>query len=69
MAYRRLRLNADVTQLEVEARARLTKGRFWKLENGFENATNEERPALAKAFGCDVADIPTTQETDEAVAS
>lgn len=69
MAYRRLRLEANLTQLEVEASARLTKGRFWKIENGFENATDDERAGLAKAFKCELDQLPTMDDQSDAVAS
>ena len=60
--YRRLRLDAgQLTQIEAEAKAHIAKGRYWKLENGIENPTEAERKALARAFRCDVDQIPARE--------
>ena len=58
-AYRRLRVEAGLSQLETEMKARLAKGRFWRLENGIESADDHERVALARVLKCAPSDIPT----------
>jgi len=67
-AYRRLRFDAgELTQVDVELSARLPngrrlpKGRYWKLENGIENPTDDERDALARVFSCQPDQIPVLE--------
>lgn len=71
-AFRRLRLDAgDLTQWDVEQRAKLPVGRYWKLENGLVVATPEERVQLATALRCSPEDVPPVAPvapTHEAVA-
>jgi transcriptional regulator with XRE-family HTH domain len=63
--YRALRVGADVAQWEVEAVARLGKGRYWKIENGVIAPTEDERKAIARVLRVEPSDLPFC----EAVAS
>lgn len=38
------------SQLEVERRARLTRGQYWRLENGYDTATDAELRRVAKVL-------------------
>jgi transcriptional regulator with XRE-family HTH domain len=57
-AYRMLRIKARKTQREVEADARLSNSRFWRIENGFDFPTPDERARIAAALNVKPARIP-----------
>lgn len=65
--YRVLRANVGKTQLQVEAQARLDKGRYWKIENGHDYATSDERRALARVLKVSIDQLPSA--ADVAIAS
>lgn len=69
--YRAARIEAGVTQLDVETRARLRSGRYWKFENAVSFPDTEERAAIARILKVDVSVIPSpeNQAESEAVAS
>lgn len=56
--YRMLRVAADKTQLEVEALAHLDVGRYWKIENGMVEPTDDERKAIARVLRVEPSALP-----------
>lgn len=62
---RLLRLSRGATQYDVVKAARISEGRYWKLEHGRIQPTEAERKALAKVFGVPASDV----FPDQAVAS
>jgi transcriptional regulator with XRE-family HTH domain len=59
--YRMLRVGIGKTQLWVEERAKLYKGRYWKIENGIDFPKPDEREALARVFKVDPATLPSAE--------
>ena len=59
---RRLRLSVGATQYDVVKAARISEGRYWKLEHGRIAPTDAERKALAKVFGVPVSEVFPSQE-------
>lgn len=39
-----------LSQLKVEQRARLTTGQYWRIENGYDEATDSELRRIAKVL-------------------
>lgn len=54
------------SQLEVERRARLTRGQYWRLENGYDTATDAELRRVAKVLRVtvDALALPEVQEPE-----
>lgn len=51
-----LRAERGLSQMETAAKAGLALNRYWRIENGYAEATESERQALAtRAFHVDVA--------------
>lgn len=51
-----LRAERGLSQMEVAAKAGMATNRYWRIENGYAEPTDDERTALAKkAFQVDVA--------------
>ncbi len=57
-----LRTSRGVTQYDVVKAARISEGRYWKLEHGRIAPTEAERKALARVFGVPASDIFPGQE-------
>jgi transcriptional regulator with XRE-family HTH domain len=66
--YKLLRVKADKTQREVEADARLSNSRFWRIENGFDFPTPEERERIAAALNVKPTRIPAYRSEKAASA-
>lgn len=66
--YRMLRVKARKTQREVEADARLSNSRFWRIENGFDFPTPDERARIAEALNVKPSRIPAYR-SDKAVSA
>lgn len=47
---RMFRAARGYSQLEVERRARLTRGQYWRIENGYDTATDPELRRIAKVL-------------------
>lgn len=56
------------SQLEVERRARLTRGQYWRLENGYDTATDAELRRIAKVLRVtvDVLALPEVEPAEQA---
>ena len=67
--YKALRAATELTQLEIQALARLTKGRYWRIEQGYDFPTADERKALARALKVQPSDLPGEQAGEQAQAS
>lgn len=48
---RMYRAASGLSQLEVERRAQLTRGQYWRIENNYDTATPAELRRIAKALG------------------
>lgn len=67
--YKALRASTELTQLEIQALARLTKGRYWRIENGYDFPTDAERRALARALKVEPSELPGNPETQPETAA
>lgn len=57
-----LRAERGFSQMETAALARISRDRLWRIENGYMDATEAEREALARIFGVSPAEIfPVTR--------
>jgi transcriptional regulator with XRE-family HTH domain len=61
-----LRAERKVNQSQIAEAIGVTLDRFWKIENGKAEATDDERINLAKALGVTQADIWPNRPMDEA---
>lgn len=52
-----LRAGKNLSQLDTSIKAGIKHYRYWRIENGYEVPTPDERAALAKLFGVDEADV------------
>jgi transcriptional regulator with XRE-family HTH domain len=48
---RMFRAARGLSQLKVEQRAKLTIGKYWRIENGYDDATDAELRRIAKVLG------------------
>ena len=56
-----LRAEFDLSQMEVAAYLGCGHNRFWRIENGFQEPSDEERKKLAKLFKRPISDVfPST---------
>lgn len=46
-----LRAERDLSQMETAAQAQIALNRYWRIENGYAEPTEDEQDALAKVFG------------------
>jgi len=49
-----LRAETRTTQMDLAAKTKIGMSRYWKIENGYVEATKRERAALARALKVDV---------------
>lgn len=49
--YRRWRIDSDMSQLDAAVEAGMTREKYWRIENGYDQPTAEEITKLARAFG------------------
>lgn len=59
-----LRAERGLSQMDTAAKAKMGLNRYWRIENGYSEATSDEQAAIAAAFK-----IPTREAFPEAVAS
>jgi transcriptional regulator with XRE-family HTH domain len=60
-----LRAERGLSQMDTAAKAGIALNRYWRIENGYVEPTDDERDALAsKAF-----DVPVAEAFPESVAS
>lgn len=52
-----LRAERGISQMETAAKAQLSQNRYWKIENGYANPTDDEREHIAAVFDVPVTDI------------
>lgn len=57
------------SQVEIELDCELATGKYFRIENGYVEATPDERGRIAQRFGCSAEQIPTFTEMQEAMAS
>jgi transcriptional regulator with XRE-family HTH domain len=55
-----------LSQLKVEQRAKLTTGKYWRIENGYDEATDAELRRIAKVLHITIEQLT---EATEAKAS
>lgn len=68
--YRLWRADVDLTQGQVEERARriypeFRAGSYWRIENGLNFPSPSERKALARVLKCDESALPADDAEDE----
>lgn len=68
--YRQWRAAVDLTQGQVEERARriypeFRAGSYWRIENGLGFPSPSERKALARVLKCDESHLPADDAEDE----
>lgn len=49
-----LRAECQITQMDLALKVGLSKDRYWRIENGYEQPTDTERARLAKVLRVDV---------------
>ena len=52
-----LRAEHRLSQMDTADRASIPYNRFWRIENGYTDPTDEERQALAAVFGVAVSRV------------
>jgi transcriptional regulator with XRE-family HTH domain len=63
---RMFRAARGYSQLRTEQRAKLARGQYWRIENGYDTPTDRELRRIAKALGISTDDlIPTTNNADQ----
>lgn len=50
-----LRAEKRTTQMDLAAKAKISVGRYWKIENGYVEPTRGERAAIARALKVDAS--------------
>ena len=45
-----LRAENDLTQIETARRAKMPETRYWRIENGYDEPSDDDRRALAKVL-------------------
>lgn len=54
---RTLRVGLDLSQIDTAQRANLSESRYWRIENGYDEPTPDERDAIAKALKTSSAEL------------
>jgi transcriptional regulator with XRE-family HTH domain len=49
--YRQWRVLVNLSQDDTAIKARIAKSRYWRIENGYREATAQEAARIAKVFG------------------
>lgn len=52
-----LRAERDITQMDLALKIDMSRDRYWRIENGYEEPTDAERVQLAKALKVAEADL------------
>lgn len=52
-----LRAERDISQLDLAVKVGMSHNRYWRVENGYTEPTDEERNTLASTLGVPVAEI------------
>lgn len=52
-----LRADKGLSQLDTAIKIGIGRDRYWYIENGYKEATQEERTALAELFGVAETDV------------
>jgi len=64
-----LRAERNVKQTDVAAAAGISPNRYWRIENGASEATDDERVMLAKVLGVTQSDIWPNRPVEASHAS
>ena len=68
--FRRLRFDrGNPPQLAVDLDAALPRGKYFRIENGYDEPTKMERQRLAAYFGVPLGSVPLLSDQREAIAS
>lgn len=54
---RTARVGLELSQIETAQRAKLSESRYWRIENGYDTPTPEERETIAKVLRMPAADL------------
>lgn len=60
---RLLRTGAGKSQIEVEHEAGLPRGKYWRIENGYDTPTHDELKQLARVFGVSESKVSSAVAT------
>ena len=52
-----LRAEQQITQMDLAIKAGLSRDRYWRIENGYEQPALDERVKLARALRVDESDL------------
>ena len=52
-----IRAERSCSQLDAALKAKITEGRYWRIENGYVVPTEDERARIAAALKVPVADL------------
>ena len=52
-----LRAEHELSQMETAAKAKIALYRYWQIENGYAEATEQERAAIAKVLKATPEDV------------
>lgn len=52
-----LRAERRINQLDTAAKAKIVMGRYWKIENGYTEPTEDERVRLARALRTSIEEL------------
>lgn len=55
-----LRAERNISQMDAADAVAMSANRFWRIENGYTEPTDDEKEALARFFGVRVRDIFTS---------
>lgn len=54
---RTARVGLELSQIETAQRAELSESRYWRIENGYDIATPEERDVIAKVLKMSTSEL------------
>lgn len=58
---RMFRAKSGLSQLRLEQRAKLTTGKYWRVENGYDDATDAELRRIAKVLRVTPGQLTATE--------
>lgn len=64
-----LRAETRLTQYNAARKARISHNRFWRIENGYIEPTDDECARLARLFKVDVGQVFPSRAAEQAVSA
>lgn len=56
-----LRAEREITQMDLALKVGLSRDRYWRIENGYEEPTDDERARLSKALRAETSELWPTE--------